>query len=446
MTHDTSEVRPGSLYCCLPGRRFDGHSFAEDAVRSGAVAVLCERTLCLDVVQARVGVGQARPAMARLASTLWDRPSEALRMAGVTGTSGKTTVAHLLGSVLEAHGWPTAVLGTLGGARTTPESPVLQETLARHRAAGGQAVAMEVSSHALSAHRVDAIAYDVVAFTNLSQDHLDYHAGMEDYFAAKASLFSPEHAAFGIANVDDAWGARLMEIATIPMSGYSVSEATDVQLGPTASRFSWKGRPVRLALGGIFNVSNAVAAARMAGALGVPPATIADGLSGMAGVPGRYESLERGQSFSVVVDYAHKPDALAKVLGAARLGMGTSGRLIVVFGCGGDRDRTKRPVMGEVATRLADLVVLTSDNPRSEDPLSIIAEVSAGVRRPGTLVIEPDRRAAIGLAVAAARPGDFVVIAGKGHESVQVTASGAVDFDDRVVAAAAIDARPGGST
>lgn len=443
MTYDSREVTPGALYCCLPGLRTDGHAFAQEAVRSGAVALVCERRLSLDVVQVCVGTGGARPAMAQVASAFWGRPSDDLRMVGVTGTSGKTTVTHLLGSVLEAHGWPTAVLGTLSGARTTPEAPVLHQTLAEHRDAGGVAVAMEVSSHALSQHRVDAIHYDVVAFTNLSQDHLDYHGSMEDYFSAKASLFSPGHAALGIANLDDAWGARLMEVATIPMLGFSVSEATDVQAGPTASRFSWQGHPVRLALGGLFNVANAVAAARLAGALGVPPATVAEGLSALGGVPGRYEAIERGQTFSVVVDYAHKPDALAQALAAARRGIAPAARLIVVFGCGGDRDRTKRPVMGELATRLADLAVLTSDNPRSEGPDQIIAEVAAGALRREALVIEPDRRAAVALAVSAAGPGDFVLIAGRGHESGEQTSAGCLDFDDRQVAAAAIDARLG---
>lgn len=448
VTYDTRRVRPGALHFCLTGVHVDGHSLAHEAVQAGAVALVCERILPeavvpAPVVQLRVGVGAARAAMAEVASAFWGRPSASLRMVGVTGTSGKTTVTHLLGSVLEAHGWPTAVLGTIGGSMTTPEAPELQESLARHRDAGALAVAMEVSSHALAQGRVDAIYYDAVAFTNLSRDHLDYHQTMEAYFEAKALLFTPERARVGLVNLDDPFGARLMERARIPTIGYSASEATDVEMYSTSSRFAWRGHRVRLALGGRFNIANAVAAARLAEVLGVADSTVAEGLSGVRGIPGRFEALERGQGFSVIVDYAHKPDALSQVLTAVREGMEPGGRLIVVFGCGGDRDRGKRPLMGEVATRLADLAVLTSDNPRSEDPADIIAEVAAGVANREALVVEPDRAAAIGLAVAAAGPGDAVVIAGKGHESGQETRAGRLNFDDRLVAAAAIDARAG---
>lgn len=262
---------------------------------------------------------------------------------------------------------------------------------------------------------------------------------MEEYFEAKASLFRPEHAELGLVNLDDPWGARLLERGGIPMLGFSVSEAGEVELGATGSQFNWRGHPVRLRMGGQFNVANAVAAARLAEALGVPPATVAHGLSELVGVPGRFEVLDRGQRFSVVVDYAHKPDALERLLDAVRQGIRPGARVIVVFGCGGDRDRAKRPMMGEVATRLADLAVLTSDNPRSEDPADIIAQVLSGVRRRGSLVVEPDRADAIALAVAAAEPGDAIVIAGKGHETGQQSAAGTLDFDDRQVATAAID-------
>ncbi|MGH9130939.1 MAG: UDP-N-acetylmuramoyl-L-alanyl-D-glutamate--2,6-diaminopimelate ligase [Acidimicrobiales bacterium] len=446
VTFDTRDVRPGALHCCLPGSHADGHDFAREAVVAGAVALICEQILPAEqvpssVVQVCVGKGGARAAMAQAASAFWSHPSEALQMVGVTGTSGKTTVTHLLRSVLEAHGWPTAVIGTLGGPLTTPESPALQEALARHHRLGGRAVAMEVSSHALVQHRVDSIHYDAVAFTNLSRDHLDYHATMEDYFEAKAALFAPNRAEVGLANLDDPWGQRLIERALIPTSGYSVSEAADVVCERTSTRFSWRGHPVRLALAGRFNVTNAVAAARLAGALGVPDSTIAEGISAVQGVPGRYEAVERGQPFTVIVDYAHKPDALAQVLLSARETAGAGARLIVVFGCGGERDRGKRPLMGELATSLADLVVLTSDNPRSEDPAEIIAEIFSGVRDREAIVVEPDRAAAITMAIATAAAGDVVVIAGKGHESGQDTGAGRIDLDDRRVAAAAIDAR-----
>ncbi len=451
VTSHTRQIKPGSLFCCIPGSNVDGHSFAREAVQRGAVALLCERALPPDMIpgnvaQVCVGIGGARAAMAEMAATFWSRPSDALRMVGVTGTSGKTTVTHLLAAVLEAHGWPTAVLGTLGGSLTTPEAPVLQESLARHRDSGAIAVAMEVSSHALVARRVDAIRYDVVVFTNLSHDHLDFHHSMESYFEAKAGLFSPERAALGLVNLDDPWGARLMERGGIPMQGYSVTEAGEIELAPTSSCFAWRGNPVHLGLGGRFNVANAVAAARVAEALGVPAPTIALGLSTIAGVPGRFEAIDRGQRFSLVVDYAHKPDALARLLEAVRQGLRPSAQLIVVFGCGGDRDRTKRPIMGEIATRLADMVILTSDNPRSESPEDIISEILSGARVSDSLIVEVDRAAAIALAVDAAQPGDSVVIAGKGHETGQETKAGRLDFDDRLVAAAAIDRLLGATT
>lgn len=451
VTFDTRDARPGALHCCIPGSKADGHSYAGSAIQAGAVALLCERLLPTtvapeSVVQICVGPDGVRPAMASVASTLWDRPADALHMLGVTGTSGKTTVTHLLGAVLEAHGWPTAVIGTLGGALTTPEAPVLQEILAGHRDSGGVAVAMEVSSHALVMHRVDAVRFDVAAFTNLSHDHLDFHHTIQDYFEAKARLFSPERAEIGLANRDDPWGRELLERGRIPMLGYSVSEARDVDVGLTSSSFRWKGHQVNLRLGGLFNVANAVAAARIAEVLGVPSATVARGLSEMAGVPGRYEALERGQDFSVIVDYAHKPDALEKLLNSVRRALSPRGRLIVVFGCGGDRDRSKRPVMGEVATRLADLVVLTSDNPRGEDPGEITKEVLAGVSSTESLVIEQNRAKAISLAIEAAATGDAVVIAGKGHETGQVGGWGRLDFDDRQVAGLALERRTGRAT
>jgi UDP-N-acetylmuramoyl-L-alanyl-D-glutamate--2,6-diaminopimelate ligase len=439
VTFDTRAVRPGALHCCLLGSRADGHDLAPVAVKAGAVALLCERRLSLPIVQVRLAPGQVRPAMARVSALLHGNPASSLRMVGVTGTSGKTTVTHLVGAILEAHGWPTAVLGTLSGALTTPEAPALQEALARHRDGGGVAVAMEVSSHALSQHRVDAIRYEVAVFTNLSQEHLDYHGTMEAYFEAKASLFVPERAQVGLICSEDPWGARLLRTTAIPVFPYSAAEAEGVELGTAGSRFRWRGQPVTLRLGGRFNVANAVAAGRVAEHLGVPPATIAAALSSVPGVPGRFERIERGQPFTVVVDYAHKPDALEQLLTAAREGVEPGARVIVVFGCGGDRDRAKRPMMGEVATRLANLAVLTSDNPRSEDPLAIMAEVRSGVRRPEVLVSEPDRGAAIALAISAAQPGDVVLITGKGHEQGQEAGGRVVPFDDRAAAAAALE-------
>ena len=343
-----------------------------------------------------------------------------------------------------AHGWPTEVVGTLGGPRTTPEAPELHARLASALAAGARAAAIEVSSHAMVQHRVDAVRFAVVAFTNLGRDHLDYHGDMESYFSAKAALFDPERAACGVVNADDPYGRRLLESAPIPVRPYSLNDAADLRIGPGQTTFGWEGHRVRLALGGRFNASNAVCAATVARELGVPADAVAAGLSSVAGVPGRYERVDAGQPFAVVVDYAHTPDALSEVLEAARAEAG-SGRVAVVFGCGGERDRTKRPLMGEVATALADLAVLTSDNPRGEDPMAVIAEVRDGVRAPERLLVEPDRQAAIDLAISQAEPSDVVVVAGKGHETGQAFADGTVAFDDRQAAKQALDRRMGGA-
>ncbi|MDP9389568.1 MAG: UDP-N-acetylmuramoyl-L-alanyl-D-glutamate--2,6-diaminopimelate ligase, partial [Actinomycetota bacterium] len=364
-------------------------------------------------------------------------PSRALPVVGVTGTNGKTTTTHLLAAVLEAHGWPTGVIGTLSGPRTTPEAPDLQAALAAHVAHGAQAVALEVSSDALVQHRVDAVRFAVAAFTNLSPEHLNTHGDMESYFAAKASLFDPDRAAVAVVNVDDPWGRRLAAGVRIPVEPYSLADVDGIEPGARGARFRWEGEQVRLGLGGRFNVSNAVCAATVARHLGVPPATVAAGLSSFPGVPGRFERVDRGQPFAVVVDYAHTPAALEQVLLAAR-DEAPGGRVLVVFGCGGERDRAKRPIMGEVAARLADVVVLTSDNPRGEEPGAILDQVRAGASGAPTLVVEPDRRAAIRHAVAAARAGDVVVVAGKGHETGQTAGGRTAPFDDRVEAAEAL--------
>jgi UDP-N-acetylmuramoyl-L-alanyl-D-glutamate--2,6-diaminopimelate ligase len=440
---------PGTLFCCVPGDRADGHDFAPQAVGRGAVALLVQRFLDIDVPQ--VLVDDARAAMARVAAALHGHPSSRLAVVGVTGTNGKTTTTHLLRSVLEADGRRAAVIGTLSGSAsrsegrsgpasrsegpgTTPAAPDLQAHLAELAAEGFEAVAMEVSSHALVQHRVDAVRFAVAVFTNLSQDHLDFHGTMEDYFAAKASLFQAGRAGVGVVNADDPWGRRLLESTPVPTRSFSMSEAVGLQLDRTGSSFLWEGEAVRLRLAGAVNVANALAAAAAARELGVGDPAVAAGLSNLASVPGRNEPVDRGQPFSVLVDYAHTPDALERTLSGARQ-IAADGRVLVVFGCGGDRDRAKRPLMGEVAARLADLAVLTSDNPRSEDPVEIIDQVRAGVRGEDGLVVEPDRRSAIGLALAAARPGDVVVIAGKGHETTQVIGSRTLPFDDRAVAA-----------
>jgi UDP-N-acetylmuramoyl-L-alanyl-D-glutamate--2,6-diaminopimelate ligase len=301
---------------------------------------------------------------------------------------------------------------------------------------------MEVSSHALIQRRVDAIRFAVAVFTNLSQDHLDYHRTMDAYFSAKSLLFTPERSETGVVNADDQWGRRLLGSASMELRPFSLAEATELEVGSLGSSFRWEGRAVTLNLSGRFNVANAVAAAAAARQLGIDPDVVAHGLSTTRGVPGRFELVEAGQSFKAVVDYAHTPSALEQALTAAR-DAAADGRVVVVFGCGGDRDHLKRPDMGRIATDLADLAVLTSDNPRTEDPLAIIAEVRGGVARPDRLVIEPDRAAAIALAVESARPGDVVLVAGKGHETGQQIGGQTLDFDDRVVTKDAIERTAG---
>jgi len=417
VTHDSRLVTPGALFCCLPGTTADGHDHAPAAVDAGAAALLCERFTAVEAAQVRVA--STRRSMAHVAAAFHGHPSSAMRVAGVTGTNGKTTVTWFLRSIFEAHGWSTGLIGTLSGTRTTPESTELQARLAELRDAGTDAVAVEVSSHALVQHRVDATQFAVVGFTNLSQDHLDYHGDMAAYFAAKASLFTPDFAAVGVANVDDPWGRRLPAAAGIDMRPFSRADVDDV----------------KLRLGGAFNRENAACAAAMAAVLGIPRDVVVAGLEAVDAVPGRYERVDAGQPFAVVVDYAHTPDALAQVLAAAR--EEATGRVLLVFGCGGDRDRAKRPLMGRVASEGADVAVLTDDNPRSEDAAAIREAVLSGAP---TLVVEPDRRAAIALAVREARPGDVVVIAGKGHETGQTYGATTLPFDDRVVAREVLEA------
>jgi UDP-N-acetylmuramoyl-L-alanyl-D-glutamate--2,6-diaminopimelate ligase len=374
-----------------------------------------------------------------------------MKVVGVTGTTGKTTTCALLASIFKAYGWQSAVIGTLTGERTTPEAPVLQRRLAELFREGTVAVAMEVSSHALDQHRVDGTELAAAVFTNLSQDHLDYHGTMESYFEAKATLFEPGWAPLAVVNRDDAWGARLARRVAEAGPGapqlvtYSPDDATDVQVGPDRASFRWRGQKLELGMGGRFNVANAVAAATTAEALGVPMAGIQDGLFSVPSVRGRFEVVEAGPPFHVLVDFAHTPAALGAALRAARelVDKAPPGRVVVVFGAGGDRDRGKRPAMGEVASRLADVCFLTNDNPRGEDPLGIIADVASGAA-PGALVVEPDRARAIEKALAVARPGDVVVIAGKGHETGQDFGDHVEAFDDAEVARQVLRSLRGG--
>jgi UDP-N-acetylmuramoyl-L-alanyl-D-glutamate--2,6-diaminopimelate ligase len=447
---DAREATSGVLFFCVPGRSADGHDFAGAAVAAGAAALVVERWLSHEVPQ--ILVPSVRPAMGPMSAAVFGDPAGSLTLAGVTGTNGKTTVVHLLEAVLRADGRRTGAIGTVGArigdqpvplARTTPEAPDLHRLLARMRDADVGSVAMEVSSHALAQDRVAGVRFDVAIFTNLSQDHLDFHPSMEAYFDAKASLFVPERTAHAVVNVDDPWGRRLAE-AAVPTTTYAIGAnadvvATDLRVHATGSTFRVAGREVATRLRGAFNVSNCVAAIAAAEVLGVDPDAAVRGVAGVHDVPGRMEPVDAGQDFLVVVDYAHTPDSIRNVLAAAR--PLTTGRVIVVFGCGGDRDRAKRSPMGLAATEGADLTVVTSDNPRSEDPSAIIAEIERGAAAGGgRYVVEPDRRAAIRLALAEARGGDVVVVAGKGHESVQEFDDRSVPFDDRVVAREELEA------
>lgn len=434
--YDSRRVTAGGLFCCVVGADLDGHDFAAQAVENGSIALLVQRQLSLDVPQ--VVVPNARRAMARVAATFYGDPSSAMSVIGVTGTNGKTTTAHLIANILTAAGRHVEVLGTLSGTRTTPESPDLQAALAGWRDADVDTVVMEVSSHALAMHRVDDTRFRIVVFTNLSRDHLDFHGTMETYFDTKASLFQPVFADAAAVNLDSPHGRLLSDSATIPTIGYSVDQLSDVEVHADRSSFRWRGRRVEVPLGGGFNVANALAAAETAAAVGVNDDAVVAGLARPLSMPGRFEVVDEGQPFSVVVDYAHTPDALEKLLESAR-DLVHNGQVTVVFGCGGERDATKRPAMGEVAARLADRVVLTADNSRGEDTGAIIDAVRQGYdrassRRATDLVIEPDRRRAIATAVAGARDGDIVLIAGKGHEQTLTIGDEVVPFDDRVVA------------
>jgi len=444
VAYDSRAVGTGALFCCVQGATADGHDFARAALDAGAAALVVERWL--DVAAPQVLVHSVREAMGPIAARAFREPAEAMTMLGVTGTNGKTTTTYLLEAIARRAGVRPGVIGTTGARadgeplpldRTTPEAPDLHRLLARMRDGGVGLVAMEASSHALDQHRVDGVIYDAVAFTNLSQDHLDFHASMERYFAAKAALFTSRHARRGLVNADDRWGRRLLTSPEIPVSTFAIDvdadlRAVDVEVFASGIAFRIDGLAVRSSLRGAFNVSNCLAAISLGRAVGLPDSAIVEGIADVREVPGRVEPVDEGQEFLVVVDYAHTPDSILGVLQATR--PLATGRLIVVFGCGGDRDRAKRPLMGKAATSTADLTIITSDNPRSEDPAEIIAAIEPGaIEGGGDYVIEADRRAAIARAVGDAAPGDVVVIAGKGHEPTQEIAGRTIEFDDRAV-------------
>jgi len=450
LAYDTRAVGPGALFFCVPGERHDGHAFARDAVERGAVALVVERVLELDVSQ--LVVPDARRAMAQAAVVFFDDPTRTLEVAGVTGTNGKTTTTFLLHSILGAAGRRPGLLGTIesliGGERrpalrTTPEAIDLQRAFREMLGAGDRSCALEATSHGSELGRLDGVRFSALAFTNLSQDHLDFHGTFERYFDAKRRLFVEGERPPAAVNVGDDYGRRLAEdlraLGHEPLLTFGTADDADIrpeqlELDGNGARLRAGGIELRTRLRGRFNVENVLAAVAVSRLLGVENDAIAAGVEALEGVPGRFEAVEAGQPFAVVVDYSHKPDALENVLRTA-CEIARS-RVICVFGCGGDRDRGKRPLMGRIASELADVAIVTSDNPRSEDPDAIIAEVVAGAE--ASLEVEPDRAAAIGRALALAQEGDVVVIAGKGHEQGQEFAGRVVPFDDREVAREAL--------
>ncbi len=453
LAYDTRRVTAGALFVCIPGFRSDGHDFAAGAVADGAVALVVERELDLPVPQ--LVVADARAALGLAADAFFGFPTRELRIGAVTGTNGKTTTAFLLYSILAAAGRRPGLVGTIesrvGGERrevvhTTPESLDLQRTFREMLDAGDRSCALEASSHGSTLRRLTGTRFAALAFTNLSPEHLDLHGTLEAYFDAKRRLFvDPDvdgNRPPAAVNVGDPWGVRLADelrglggsLVTFSARGDADLVPEGLDLGAWGSRFSVDGLELETRLRGRFNVENVLAAVAVARLLGVADEAIARGVAEVVGVPGRFEAVEEGQPFTVLVDYAHTPDALANVLAEAR-DLAT-GRVVVVFGCGGDRDRAKRPLMGGVATELADVVIVTSDNPRSEDPDAIIAEAVAGTN--GNAMVEPDRAAAIGQALGLAAEGDVVVIAGKGHEQGQEFADRTIPFDDREVAREAL--------
>ncbi len=446
LAYDARAAGPGSLYFCIPGTRADGHDFAPEAVANGAVALVVERPLELRVPQ--LVVENARHAMPVAADEFFGRPTEQLEVAGVTGTNGKTTTAFLLYAIFAAAGRRPGLLGTIesrvGGERrpairTTPEAIDLQRTFREMLDAGDRSAAVEATSHGSELGRLGRVRFGALVFTNLTQDHLDFHGSLERYFDAKRRLFTETRPPAAV-NLGDEHGRRLAdelrghgELLTFGLADDAELRAEDLELGPRGARFRAGGIELETRLRGRFNVENVLGAVAAARLLGIDDEAIAYGVKELRGVPGRFEAVDEGQPFAVLVDYAHTPDSLENVLRTAR-DLAQS-RVICVFGCGGDRDRGKRPVMGRIATELADLAIVTSDNPRSEEPDAIIAEILGGA---GDAEVEPDRREAIARAVAAAGEGDVVVIAGKGHEQGQQFADRTIPFDDREVAREAL--------
>jgi UDP-N-acetylmuramoyl-L-alanyl-D-glutamate--2,6-diaminopimelate ligase len=434
---DSRQCVPGTLFVALEGRRAHGAEFVDDAIRRGAVAVVASSNIRAGVPVVVVPATQLRALVAYASATITGHPESGIELVGVTGTNGKTSVTTLTGSLAVSLGWNGASVGTLTNALTTPAAPELFRTLSKlvrdfARTSSRSVVALEVSSHALDQRRVDGLRFEVVAFTNLSHDHLDYHSTMENYFAAKASLFTSEYAARAVIWCDDPYGERLAEMTKLPLTRVRRTDAKDIVMTLHGTMFFWRGHLVNSPLVGEFNVDNALLAMEIVRALGADETAIASAMGSVAAVPGRFEVVNDGD-FVVIVDYAHTPEGLRRLLGDVRELVG-GGRVITVFGCGGDRDRAKRPAMGEVASANSEITIVTSDNPRSESPDAIIDAIIAGTVPGATVLRQSDRRGAIAQALALALPGDVVVLAGKGHETTQVIGDFVLPFDDRVVA------------
>ncbi len=442
ITQDSRSVTPGDLFCCVRGETLDGHLYAAQAVADGAVALFVDAPVTgIPDSVAVITVPNVRALVGAIASAIFEFPSRELTMVGITGTNGKTSTAAIVASILRASGAPTEVLGTLSGARTTPEAIDLQSILSHCVQRGITHVVMEVSSHALDQMRVAGVIYDAAIFTNLSRDHLDYHKTDEAYFAAKARLFLPEQSRMGVMNSDDPHGRLLLDVAPIPMIAFSHADAHDVTIRVDNVSFRWRDLSIAVPMGGGFTLINSLGAITACAAMGISDQAIVDGCAQLTQVPGRFESVANESGIGVVVDYAHTPDGLREVISSARAIC--AGRLLVVFGCGGDRDAGKRPLMGEAA-QLADLVFVTSDNPRSEDPMVIINAIVSGVTKPATEIrIDADRASAIASAISEARRDDIVVIAGKGHESTQEVAGVHHPFNDVDVAKSALAHKKG---
>lgn len=438
ISQDSRDIRPGDLFCCVRGDSFDGHLFAAAAVDAGAAALLVDRDVDLDVPVMRVR--DVREVIGHVASAMLGNPAGSLVMVGVTGTNGKTSTATMIGSVLSAAGHRTEVFGTLTGVRTTPEAIDLQSRLRGCVDGGATVVVMEVSSHALVQHRTAGVVFDVAVFTNFGRDHLDFHRTEDDYFAAKAGLFTATNARRAVVNGDDPRTSTLLVEPEIPTVGFSRADAVDAVLTASSVSYRWDGVDIAVPTGGSFSLMNSLAAATATRLLGCSDEAIREGLRTMPQVPGRFEPVPNRCGVDVIVDYAHTPESLESLLGSVR--SVTDGRVILVFGCGGDRDRGKRPLMGEVASRCADTVIVTSDNPRSEDPDAIIDDIWRGILNDHPDVRrEPDRALAIASAISSAGRGDIVVIAGKGHEATQDIAGVLHPFSDVAVARALLDER-----